>query len=185
MQQQCTGYVFHRTLVVCVSLKNTAVCCLTARKSQSWWINNQLDTVRHKRSYKSETRATHLYWDKYILDFWQLYTVKTYGTKNTLCRLICVLCWDGSQTCLWTVLFYLLLAGGVVSGFTPVTYPVSSECGQYDLLQDQQLTETLGQVQQQLDCHHSQEQILSGDSSVLPISSTLQATTRYVFPMAH
>ena len=33
------------------------------------------------------------------------------------------------------VLFYLLLAGGVVSGFTPVTYParVSSECGQYDL----------------------------------------------------
>ena len=55
------------------------------------------------------------------------------------------------------VLFYLLLAGGVVSGFTPVTYParVSSECGQYDLLQDQQLMETLGQVQQQLDCIHS------------------------------
>ena len=51
------------------------------------------------------------------------------------------------------VLFYLLLASGVVSGFTPVTYPVSSECGQYDLLQDQQLMETLGQVQQQLDCH--------------------------------
>ena len=48
------------------------------------------------------------------------------------------------------VLFYLLLAGGVVSGFTPVTYPVSSECGQYDLLQDQQLMETLGHVQQQL-----------------------------------
>ena len=45
-----------------------------------------------------------------------------------------------------SVLFYLLLAGGVVSGFTPVTYPVSSECGQYDLLQDQQLMETLGQV---------------------------------------
>ena len=48
-------------------------------------------------------------------------------------------------------LFYLLLAG-VVSGFTPVTYParVSSECGQYDLLQDQQLTEAIGQIQQQL-----------------------------------
>ena len=48
------------------------------------------------------------------------------------------------------VLFYLLLAGGVVSGFTPVTYPVSSECGQYDPLQDQQLIKILGQVQQQL-----------------------------------
>ena len=50
------------------------------------------------------------------------------------------------------VLFYLLLAGGAVSGFTPVTYPatVSSECGQYDLLQDQQLIETLGHAQQQL-----------------------------------
>ena len=50
------------------------------------------------------------------------------------------------------VQFYLhvLLAGGVVSVFTPVTYPVSSECGQYDPLQDQQLMETLGQVQQQL-----------------------------------
>ena len=53
------------------------------------------------------------------------------------------------------VLFYLLLAGGVVSGFTPVTYPVSSECGQYDPLQDQHLMETLEQVQQQLDCHPS------------------------------
>ena len=40
-----------------------------------------------------------------------------------------------------------------MSGFTPVTNPVSSECGQYDPLQDQQLMETLGQVQQQLDCH--------------------------------
>ena len=48
------------------------------------------------------------------------------------------------------VLFYLLLAGGVVSGFTPVTYPVSSKCDQYDPLQDQQLSETLRQVQQQL-----------------------------------
>ena len=53
------------------------------------------------------------------------------------------------------VLFYLLLAGGVVSGFTPVTYPVSSECGQYDPLQDQHLMETLKQVKQQLDCHSS------------------------------
>ena len=51
------------------------------------------------------------------------------------------------------VLFYLLLAGGVVSGFTPVTYPVSSECGQYDPLQDQQIMEILKQVKQQLDCH--------------------------------
>ena len=50
--------------------------------------------------------------------------------------------------------YYLLLAGGVsvVSGFTPVTYPakVSSECGQYDPLQDEQLMEALEQVQQQL-----------------------------------
>ena len=55
------------------------------------------------------------------------------------------------------MLIYLLLAGGVVSGFTPVTYParVSSECDQYDLLQDQQLSEALGQVQQQLDCIYS------------------------------
>ena len=52
-------------------------------------------------------------------------------------------------------LFYLLLAGGVMSGFTPVTYPVSSECGQYDPLQDQHLTESLEQIQQQLDCHPS------------------------------
>ena len=49
------------------------------------------------------------------------------------------------------VLFYLLLAGGIVNGFTPVTYPVSSECGQYDPLQDQHLMETLEQIQQQLD----------------------------------
>ena len=55
------------------------------------------------------------------------------------------------------VLFYLLLAGGVAIGFTPVIYPArtSSECGQYDPLQDQHLMETLGQVQQQLDCHPS------------------------------
>ena len=45
-----------------------------------------------------------------------------------------------------------LLLASVVSGFTPVTYParVSSECGHYDPLQDEHLTEALGQVQQQL-----------------------------------
>ena len=50
--------------------------------------------------------------------------------------------------------YFLLLAGGVsvVSGFTPVTYParVSSECGQYDPLQDEQFIKTLDQVHQQL-----------------------------------
>ena len=50
--------------------------------------------------------------------------------------------------------YYLLLAGGVsvVSGFTPVTYHarVSSECGQYDPLQDEQLAKALRQVHQQL-----------------------------------
>ena len=51
------------------------------------------------------------------------------------------------------VMLYLLLAGGVVSGFTPVIYPVSSECGQYYPLQDQHLMETLKQVKEQLDCH--------------------------------
>ena len=50
------------------------------------------------------------------------------------------------------VLFYLLLAGGVVSGFNPVTYParVSFECDQYDALQNGQLTEALGQLEQLL-----------------------------------
>ena len=45
-----------------------------------------------------------------------------------------------------------LLLAGVVSGFTPVTYParVSSGCSQYDPLQDEQFTETLGQIKQQL-----------------------------------
>ena len=53
--------------------------------------------------------------------------------------------------CVLLYCYTILLTGGV-SGFTPVTYParVSSECGQYDPLQDEQLTETLGQVQQQL-----------------------------------
>ena len=47
------------------------------------------------------------------------------------------------------VLLLLAAAGSVVSGFTPVTYPatVSSECDQYDPLQDQQqLTEALSQA---------------------------------------
>ena len=45
-----------------------------------------------------------------------------------------------------------LLLASVVSGFTPVTYParVSSECGQYDPLQDEQLIEALGQIHPQL-----------------------------------
>ena len=51
--------------------------------------------------------------------------------------------------------YYLLLAGGVsvVSvGLTPVTYPAtSSECGQYDPLQDERLIEALSQVKQQID----------------------------------
>ena len=50
------------------------------------------------------------------------------------------------------VLLLLASAGSVVSGFTPVTYPatVSSECDQYDPLQDQQqLTEALSQA---VDC---------------------------------
>ena len=51
------------------------------------------------------------------------------------------------------MLFYLLLAGGVVSGLTS-SYPaiVSSECdhSQDDPMQDQQLTEALERVQQQL-----------------------------------
>ena len=52
--------------------------------------------------------------------------------------------------------FYLfhsaILLASVVSGFTPVTYParVSSECGQCDPLHDEQLTEALGQIKQQL-----------------------------------
>ena len=49
----------------------------------------------------------------------------------------------------------LLLAGSVsvVRGFTPATYSVklSPECGQYDPLQDEQLMQTLRQVQPQLD----------------------------------
>ena len=49
------------------------------------------------------------------------------------------------------VLLLLTAAGSVVSGFTPVTYPatVSSECDQYDPLQDQQLKKALSQA---VDC---------------------------------
>ena len=46
------------------------------------------------------------------------------------------------------VLLLLAVAGSVVSGFTPVTYPatVSSECDQYDPLQDQQLKRLLARL---------------------------------------
>ena len=58
--------------------------------------------------------------------------------------------------------YWLLLAGGVVSGFTPVTYParVSSECGQYDPLQDEQLTEALIRAYQQFSPDRSCQEIL-------------------------
>ena len=68
--------------------------------------------------------------------------------------------------------YYLLLASGVsvVSGFTPVTYlaRVSSEyAGQYDPLQDEQLTEAISQLD--LDCVFLKNRlVLSGDSSLLP-----------------
>ena len=67
---------------------------------------------------------------------------------NLLCVLFCY--------------YWLLLAGGVVSGFTPVTYParVSSECGQYDPLQDEQLTEALKQAYQQFSIGRSCQEIL-------------------------
>ena len=73
------------------------------------------------------------------------------------------------------VLFYLLLTGGVVSGFTLVTYParVSSECDQYDLLQDQQLTEALGQIKQQLgppDCNPPENRSCQEIQSCFPSS---------------
>ena len=69
-----------------------------------------------------------------------------------------------------------------MSGFTPVTYPVSSECGQYDPQQDQQIMETLKQAKQQLDCHPPKNR----SNKFLIMSHQLpQATTRYVFPMAH
>ena len=56
---------------------------------------------------------------------------------------------------------YLLLAGDyhVVSGFTPVTYSSkssSTECGQSDPLQDDQLTETLSKIHQELRCNPPQ-----------------------------
>ena len=50
--------------------------------------------------------------------------------------------------------YFLLLLASVVRGFTSVTYPatVSSECNQYDPLQDEQLTEALKKAQY---CLHS------------------------------
>ena len=75
------------------------------------------------------------------------------------------------------VLLLLAAAGSVVSGFTPVTYPatISSECNQYDPLQDQQqLTEALSQA---VDCIlpniRSCQKILYTAPHQLP-----QATTR-------
>ena len=69
----------------------------------------------------------------------------------------------------------VLLLASVVSGFTPVTYPakVSSECGQYDPLQDEQLTGswTGAAAAGSSRLQPCQEQILSEDSSLLPISS--------------
>ena len=49
-----------------------------------------------------------------------------------------------------------------MSGFTPVTYParVSSECGQYDPLQDEQLTEALMQAYHQFSLNRSCQEIL-------------------------
>ena len=69
--------------------------------------------------------------------------------------------------------YYLLLAGAVsvVSGFTPVTYPAraSSECGQHDPLQDEQVIEEILELSPSADwvfqvALPSQEQILSEDS---------------------
>ena len=76
-----------------------------------------------------------------------------------------VLLTNGSYSSLCAVLLLLatvLLAGGVVSGFTPVTYParVSSECGQYDPLQDEQLTEALMKAYQQFNTIRSCQEML-------------------------
>ena len=59
---------------------------------------------------------------------------------------------------------YLFLAGvSVVSGFTPVTYParVSSECGQYDTPNEEQITEALKPIHHCIDSKkHSCQDIL-------------------------
>ena len=49
---------------------------------------------------------------------------------------------------------YMFLASvSVVSGFTPVTYParVSSECGQYDIPNEEQTTEALKPIHHCID----------------------------------
>ena len=70
------------------------------------------------------------------------------------------ICWTKSYRAMATKLVcllissYLLLAGDyhVVSGFTPVTYfsETSTECGQSDPLQDDQLMEALSKIHQEL-----------------------------------
>ena len=56
-----------------------------------------------------------------------------------------------------------------MSGCTPVTYParVSSECGQYDPLQDEQLTEALIKAYQQFNANISCQEILQRFPSAL------------------
>ena len=86
-----------------------------------------------------------------------------------------------------TCLLVLLLAH-VVSGFTPVIYnpQATPECGQGNPLQDDQLMEALSKIHQELGppgCNPPQTDLVrrfSTASHQLP-----QATTRYVFPMAH
>ena len=71
---------------------------------------------------------------------------------------------------------YLLLAGDyhVVSGFTPVIYPSessSTECGQSDPLQDDQLMAVISQIHQRLGppgCNPSRNRSCQ---EILPISS--------------
>ena len=98
---------------------------------------------------------THWIFDNYTL--W-----KSKGIKNTLCCLICILCWDGKHTCL--VLFY-------TDGWWSSEWVQSPKClTECSMIQDQQLIVTLVQVQQQL-LHPFQEQILSGDSALVSIIS--------------
>ena len=124
-----------------------------------------------------------------------IYTVKIQRYSKIHCAVWFMYCVEmaAKPVC---VLFYLLLAGGVVSGFTPVTYParVSSECGQYDLLQDQQLMETLGQVQQQLDCIHSknrscqkvrQKRYSCSSRPALPATTLMTCSKRRTFQLVH
>ena len=50
--------------------------------------------------------------------------------------------------CVLLLFCYHQVLGGAVSEFTPTAYPakISSQCGQYDPLQDEQLVKTLQQV---------------------------------------